>query len=461
MATEPAESRGHKFVGACFRSRPSSQRFLDALQTYEAKYPPLSSSFLAKELLDAGYRSGVVDPRLPIYLEALLDAKRLDLSTLLSFIQPSPPEDGTAFSSSLLDAGDSAKPSLQTVILQLLTRKIANASIREDSELFLFLKSVIPWMMYFPSSIMLGFLVSATLGCPVAQEILPNAKANKFKASFGRSLTPLIGNLSQTNMQLAGTLNYWQKHYQLHDELPAEPMDVLGSEELGALTFQDSVMDHEPINTRAGLYIYLNALANVPTLVTDLILASFDILANAMYRTEPSQSITILRSFVVNKLPAFLNNYTAVIFPPLTIETCISQALLRIDPAAFPSFSQMFDLLGKNGILSETRQEFLFACALHQLIPEGSIEGLLGDVPMQSLPASGRYAKNELVAHCTANPARIEELIAELENMEGNAGEIAGALIESFSVRLKLYFSPCVSSLTIGRSTKIKVCPLV
>lgn len=164
--------------------------------------------------------------------------------------------------------------------------------------------------------------------------------------------------------------------------------------------------------------------------MTDLILASFDILANAMYRTEPAQSITILRSFLVNKLPAFLNNYNAVIFPPLTIETCISQALLRIDPAAFPSFSQMFDLLGKNSVLSEARQEFLFACALHQLIPEGSIEGLLGDVPMQSLPASGRYVKNDLVAQCTANPTRIEELIAELENMEGNAGEIVGALIE-------------------------------
>lgn len=162
----------------------------------------------------------------------------------------------------------------------------------------------------------------------------------------------------------------------------------------------------------------------------DLILASFDILANAMYRTESAQTLAILRSFLVNKLPAFLTNYAAIIFAPLSIETCINQALLRVDPAAFPSFSQMFDLLGKNSILSEARQEFLFACALHQLIPEGSIEGLLGDVPMQSLPASGKYVKEELVAQCTANPARFEELIGELENMEGNAGEIAGALVE-------------------------------
>ena len=81
-------------------------------------------------------------------------------------------------------------------------------------------------------------------------------------------------------------------------------------------------------------------------------------------------------------------------------------------------------------MLSDSRQEFLFACALHQLIPEQSIEALLGDVPMQSLPASGRYVKADLVAQCSANPAKIEELIGELENMEGNAGEIAAALLD-------------------------------
>ena len=167
----------------------------------------------------------------------------------------------------------------------------------------------------------------------------------------------------------------------------------------------------------------------MPNLVTDLILASFDIVANAMYRSEPTESITLLRSFLVNKLPVFLKNYAPLIFPPLTVEFCISKALIRVDPAAFPSFSQMFDLLGRNGMLSEARQEFLFACALHQLIPEQSIETLLGDVPMQSLPASGRYTKENLVAQCAANPAKIEELIGELENMEGNAGEIAAALI--------------------------------
>lgn len=149
-----------------------------------------------------------------------------------------------------------------------------------------------------------------------------------------------------------------------------------------------------------------------------------------MYRTESTESITLLRSFLVNKLPVFLNNYAAMIFEPVTVEFCISRALIRVDPAAFPSFSQMFDPLGTSSMLSDARQEFLFACALHQLIPESSIENLLGDIPMQSLPASGRYVKNDLVAQCSANPTKIEEFIGELEKMEGNAGEIAAALLE-------------------------------
>ncbi|KAL8808041.1 MAG: hypothetical protein Q9182_000319, partial [Xanthomendoza sp. 2 TL-2023] len=251
------------------------------------------------------------------------------------------------------------------------------------------------------------------------------------KTALGRCLTPMINNLSSTNIQLASVLSYAQKQYDLNEESltnSGDPMNVLGGVDLGVLPFQDGVVDN--VNTRAGLYIYLNAAGDITTLVIDLILASFDILANAMYRAEPPRTITILRSFLVNKLPTFLGNYAPIMFPPQSMETCISQALLRVDPAAFPSFSQMFDFSSKNSMVSEARQEFLFACALHQLIPEGSIEGLLGDVPMQSLPASGRYMKNELVAQCTSNPMRIEDLIGELDNMEGNAGEISGALIE-------------------------------
>ena len=119
-----------------------------------------------------------------------------------------------------------------------------------------------------------------------------------------------------------------------------------------------------------------------------------------------------------------------MIFSPLTTEFCISQALNRMDPSAYLPYTQMVDLLGGAGMLADARSEFLFACALHQLIPEQSIEGMLGDVPMQSMSEAGKYIKEELIIQCTAHSGKVEELIGELENMEGNAGEIVGAVIE-------------------------------
>lgn len=231
--------------------------------------------------------------------------------------------------------------------------------------------------------------------------------------------------------------------------MPAWPM--LGDPGLSSLPFQDSVLDGPPVNTRAGLYVYLNTLirerpsfddalvltflntrynGDVPSLVSDLILASFDILANATHQSESPRTINIIRSFLVNKLPVFLHsNYAALFFEPLTIEQCIRQALGRIDPAAFPSFSQLFDF-SASSVNAEARQEFLFACALHQLIQEHNIEDILEEVTMQSLPAGGKYVQQDLVNQCTANPQKIDQFVGELENMEGNAGQIAGAVIE-------------------------------
>ena len=123
-------------------------------------------------------------------------------------------------------------------------------------------------------------------------------------------------------------------------------------------------------------------------------------------------------------------SFSSLIFPPLTVETCLTDALNRLDPSGDPFTAQTFDPLSITGILSDARQEFLFACALHGLIPESSIESILGDVPMQSLPESGKYIKSELVQQCSTNPGRIKDLIGELENMEGNSAEIVAALVE-------------------------------
>lgn len=83
-----------------------------------------------------------------------------------------------------------------------------------------------------------------------------------------------------------------------------------------------------------------------------------------------------------------------------------------------------------NSVLSDVRQEFLFSCALHKLIPESSIERLLGENPMQTLPVGGQYVKHDLVAQISNNPERAEQLLNGIESMDGNAGAIVEAIAE-------------------------------
>lgn len=148
-----------------------------------------------------------------------------------------------------------------------------------------------------------------------------------------------------------------------------------------------------------------------------------------MYRRESSGSMFLFRSFLVNKLPAFLAAVAAVLVVPIPMELCISRALSRLDPNTFPSFSQMFSIQG-NMALPDVRQEFLFSCASHRLIPESSIERHLGENPMQALPVGGPYLKDNLVSQINASPDRTERLISDLESMDGNAGAIVGAITE-------------------------------
>lgn len=155
-----------------------------------------------------------------------------------------------------------------------------------------------------------------------------------------------------------------------------------------------------------------------------------------MFRNEKSQTTFILRSFLINKLPTLLTGLTGSMFPPLTSEFCITEALSHVDTNAFPTFSAMFDDSSSSNMFSESvRQEFCFACCLHGLIAEESIERLLGEVPMQTLPASGRYTKESLVQQCLSDPERAEGLVDELERMDGNAGAVSQALVEVCSLR--------------------------
>lgn len=91
----------------------------------------------------------------------------------------------------------------------------------------------------------------------------------------------------------------------------------------------------------------------------------------------------------------------------------------------------MFDESSSGNLFSDSvRQDFCFACCLHNLIAESSLETLLGDVPMQSLPAGGLYVKEGLTQQILMDPQKAEGLIDELEHMDGNVGAVSQAITE-------------------------------
>jgi hypothetical protein len=288
---------------------------------------------------------------------------------------------------------------------------------------------------------------------------------------FGKHLPPLINLLTATNGDIAQNLSDIQSESGLFDLAGNDQITNNVQEEMDTLRYQNNIIDGPVTTSRVALYIYLNAMLvgrpgcddqalfsflntrygqNISQLVTDLITASFDTYANAINRAEPGELLNVYRSFLINKVPLIIASYVPLLnnFAPVSMESCITDALSRMDPSADPYAPQAFDPLSVSGMVSESRQEFLFACALHGMIPESSIETILGDLPMDSLPESGKYTKEILNNRCDAKSGRLEELVGELEQMDGNSGAIAELVVEVCSL-------PVSSSIHINNADNV------
>ena len=209
----------------------------------------------------------------------------------------------------------------------------------------------------------------------------------------------------------------------------------------------ESVADMPATHTRAGLYVWLNAsLCGRPltddasmlgflqaryagdnqTLAVDLLTAAFDVLTNTMLRQEGRQNLHVIRSFVCNKVPLLLS-MLAGFLAPMTAETCIQMAFLQITMDALPPITT--GATEVRDLLKRTRAEFLQACALHHLVSEGIIGSILQEPPV-ALPRITRYTKDALVNQCNNNLGRLEGLVQELQGMQGNAGAVAGCIVD-------------------------------
>ncbi|KAI9880988.1 MAG: mediator complex subunit [Pleopsidium flavum] len=467
-----------RFIEQCVLKRKSVEDF-QSLARVHSSITPITSSNLAKVVLkNRSPSSPFVHPLVPRYIERLVLLNRLEIhDVLLTLLECSPyaseiwkPSNSTGASDNELNRPEligyaETTKDLQLDILHRIARLFANGQGPQKTRLWKTIRAISQWMTNIANQgvashhsegviqVAIGTIFSVLAGCESGSYALATSFPEDIRKALGRSLSLFIPVLSQASPPLAAELESIQKQYDIFDgELTGVLEETLmQGVDIAGLQFQNSVSDGPTLTSRAGLYIYLNAVlvgrslghdtvlinylnarykGDVPNLVIDLITASFDVLSSAMYRNEPSQTMFLFRSYLVNKLPLLLTIFSTSMFPPFTIQWCIAEALGHVDPQAFLSLSQMFGPLSGSGMLSDVRQEFLFACALHDLIAEESIGHLLGETPMQTLPAGGRYSKEDLVNQCTANPERVEDLVGELDRLEGNSGAIAGAVVE-------------------------------
>jgi mediator of RNA polymerase II transcription subunit 5 len=212
-----------------------------------------------------------------------------------------------------------------------------------------------------------------------------------------------------------------------------------------------SAVDDLPItNSRVGLYTYLNAALcarpltddmslfnylhakyqnDTQSLVSDLIVASFDVLANALQQNQTQNHLICYRSFIANKLPLLITTLSGS-FAPMTSQVYIQMALRRVDVHPFPPLSSDTDT-ANNEVLKKSRQEFVQVCVMFQLGNEQAFHSVTGESPAPIVPRVVRYNRQNLAQQCVANIHRVEELARELEGMGGNAGAISGALVDT------------------------------
>jgi len=165
-------------------------------------------------------------------------------------------------------------------------------------------------------------------------------------------------------------------------------------------------------------------------MVSELILAAFDVLATTTARDNIAGGTFLIRSFIINKLPPFLQGLATMSFMPVEFEFSIQQAFGRLSASMFQPFSSDFTFEGQNAAVSEARQQFVSACVLHGLIPQDSIMRLLNDQPLANTLVPMKLQKDTLVVEYISDSRKLEFLITAMEKLDGNAGVVADALIE-------------------------------
>lgn len=85
------------------------------------------------------------------------------------------------------------------------------------------------------------------------------------KTKLGKAITSYLPLCVDVSLPLRHRLDSLQKEFNLYGEQSSKPLDdsAIGGMNVNALQFEASVMDGPVINTRAGLYVYLNSMVSM------------------------------------------------------------------------------------------------------------------------------------------------------------------------------------------------------
>ncbi|KAJ4167726.1 mediator complex subunit [Fusarium falciforme] len=485
------------FVSRCIARRVDTDRFEVLVQQVYAEHPLPPAVIADFFLRPQPSNDNSLDPRIPPYLQVLTRLSYIDTPSVLQALYKyssshaqaqQQPNDGD-------NKNEAAQPPktphikhwkssywAEEAIFYSLTKAVVEGRAIPDSTIALDVVKIISKYMTLFTAASTAFAADmlGQLHSPQIRDEMESARAGLVALLLRLCENDILVKAvskpfaKDARKELAASLASFVPTLQLVPEL-TEKLELFRTETLASLDPADKkkqvanaamdelldstvglenfVIPEIPIsNTRAGLYIYLNAAligrpilddnalfsymnnkyqGDVQSSAIDLILASFDILANAVFRNEGQKDAHLLRSYLINKLPLLLYQLCPPEFPGTSAEFCITEALHHVDTSLFPTASLMFDESRNNNPYTESvREEFCASCVLHGLVQRDHVERILGEISLSDEPSLQKYSKEKLVQDCLSDTDKIQGLIPELDKMDGNVGAVCQALIE-------------------------------
>ncbi|KAF4338499.1 mediator of RNA polymerase II transcription subunit 5 [Fusarium beomiforme] len=494
-----------QFVARCIAQRLDTDKFEDYVRLVHNQHP-LPPALVAEFFLrPQPSNDNSLDPRIPPYLQVLTKLGYVDAPSILkalykhsslhAYAQQPHPSEGKENEKENEKDNDKEKDDQQKkitrwkssywaeeVLFYGITKSVVEGKAIRDSKTALDMARIISkWMVLFTTA-------STAFAADMLEQLHTSQVRDEMESSRAALVALLlrmcendilVGAVSklvakdvrkEMSASLASFVPTLQLVPQITDKLEQFRSEILASsdpadkkkqvanaamDELidSAVGLDNFVVAEIPVsNTRAGLYIYLNAAliarpvlddhvlfsymsnkyqGDVQSSAIDLILASFDILANAVFRNEGQKDAHLLRSFLINKVPLLLYQLLPPGFPGTSAEFCITEALSHVDTSLFPTASLMFDESRNNNPYTESiREEFCAACVLHGLVQREHVERILGEISLSYEPSLQKHSKDKLVQDCLSDTEKIQVLVRELDKMDGNVGAVCQALVE-------------------------------